>query len=185
MHLLELSLVSEGAVAMVVTNRMEDIRTRPVYVLSGATEVHGSFYVNPPVYEEVGSMGADAAARAFADAGIDRADVDVFELYDPTAFEVIRQFEALGYCAPGEGGAFVEDGRIALGGTHPTNTDGGLLSHAHLRIQQMTQKVIEATQQLRGECGNRQVDGAQIALVTSGGPPAGFYSLALLGADPG
>lgn len=181
LHLLELSLVSEGAAAMVVTNRIDEVSSQPVFLLAGATEVRGGAYVNPPIDDEVGALGRAAANVVFARANLTRDEVDVFGLYDATAFEVIRQFEVLGYCAEGEGGAFVEDGRLALGGSHPTNTDGGLLSHAHLGQQQMTQKVIEAVQQLRGDCGDRQVLGARIAVVGAGGPPAGFYSLVALG----
>lgn len=182
-HLLELSLVSEGAAAIVVTDRIADLRGRPVFCLGGGSEIRGNAYVNPPVYEQIGDMGERLADRVFGAAGLDRTDIDLFQLYDPTAFEVIRQFEVLGYCKAGEGGPFVSDGRIGLAGSHPLNTDGGLLSHAHLRIQQMTQKVIEAVRQLRGQCGDRQIRGARTALVTGGGPPAGFYSMVVLGTE--
>lgn len=183
MHLLELSLVSEGAAAMVVTDRLDSLKKEPIFVLGAGSEIRSNSYLNPPVYEEVGDIGRDLGERVFANACRGIEDIDVFEFYDPTAFEVIRQFEVLGYCKEGEGGHFVEGGRIGLNGSHPINTDGGLLSHAHLRITQMTQKVIEAVQQLRGECGPRQVQGAANALVSAGGPPAGFYSLAILGRD--
>lgn len=182
-HLLELSLVSEGAAAIVLTDRIDELRSHPVFCLGGGSELRGNAYVNPPIYEEIGDMGEALADRVFSRAGLAREDIDVFQLYDPTVFEVIRQFEVLGYCKTGEGGPFVSDGRIRLGGSHPVNTDGGLLSHAHLKIQQMTQKVIEAVQQLRGLSGERQVVGARTALVTGGGPPAGFYSLVALGTE--
>lgn len=182
-HLLELSLVSEGAAAIVVTDRIDELRSAPVFCLAGGSEVRGNAYVNPPIYEQIGDMGEQLADRVFARAGLAREDIDVFGLYDPTVFEVIRQFEVLGYCKTGEGGPFVADGRTRLGGSHPVNTDGGLLSHAHLRIHQMTQKVIEAVQQLRCLSGPRQVAGARTALVTAGGPPAGFYSMVALGTE--
>jgi acetyl-CoA acetyltransferase len=128
---------------------------------------------------------AGAADRAFRQAGLDRADIDVFSLYDAISFEVIRQFEMLGYCEEGDGGAFVADGRIRLGGSHPTNLDGGLLSHAHLGHAQMTLKLKEGVDQLRGRCGVRQVAGAEHALVTVAGGPARVYGVTVLSSVPG
>jgi acetyl-CoA acetyltransferase len=183
-HLFDLSLVSEGAAAMIVTDRVDDVASQPVYVAGAASEFWGSSYVDPPVYEEVIGIGTESCQRAIQQAGITRDDIDVFQLYDPTSFEVIRQFSLLGFCDPSEAGAFCADGRLRLGGSHPTNTDGGLLSHAHLKMAQMTQKVIEAVEQIRGTSGERQVEGAEIAIVTSGGPPARFFSTAIMSKEP-
>lgn len=184
-RVLDLSLVSEGATAMIISNRLDSVRSKPVYMLAGGTEYHDNAYVNPAIYDTVGRMGKKTTKEVFAAAGIERDEVDVFQLYDATSFEVIRQFEILGYCEEGEGGDFVSGGRISLGGTHPTNTDGGLLSHAHLGLQQMTHKVIEAVQQLRGESGDRQVPDAKVAAVGTGGPAPGFYSFAILASERG
>lgn len=183
-HILDLSLVSEGATAIILTNRVDSVRSKPVYVLGGAADFADNAYVSPTIYDEIGRLGERAIQRVLGRAQVGIEDFDVFELYDATCFEIIRQYEILGFCDEGEGGAFVEDGKLALGGSHPTNTDGGLLSHAHLRLQQMTQKVIEATQQLRGEAGERQVPGAQLAAVGSGGPAPGFYSFCVLANEP-
>jgi len=180
LRLFDLSIVSEGAAAMVVSNRLGALAAPPVFVRGVAAEYSGSPYVDAPVYEHLRDLGAAAADRAFRQADLERADIDVFSLYDATSFEVIRQFEMLGYCAEGEGGSFVSDGRIRLGGSHPTNLDGGLLSHAHLGHAQMTLKLKEGVDQLRGRCGVRQVAGAQHALVTVAGGPARFYGVAVL-----
>lgn len=184
-HLLDLSIVSEGAAAMIVTTgaRARDLRRPPAYLLGGGGEIIENCYVNPPVYDRVWNIGKRTASTVFGRSGVEPGDVDVFQLYDPTSFEVIRQFEVFGYCGPGEGGDFVQGDTLTLGGSHPTNTDGGLLSHAHLGIGQLTQKVIEAVQQLRGECGDRQVPDARFALAAAGGSAAQFYYLALLGRD--
>jgi acetyl-CoA acetyltransferase len=114
-------------------------------------------------------VGARAARSAFAAAGLAPADVDVAELYDPFSFEIIRQLEAFGFCAAGEGGPFVEDGKLRVGGALPTNTDGGGLSSCQPGMRGIF-LLIEAVKQLRGECGARQVADAELACVngTSG-----------------
>lgn len=184
MRLLDLSLVSEGAVAMLVSDRLSGLSSKPIYVRGVGAEYLGSPYVDPPIYEDLRDLGARAAQRVFRQAGLHRGDIDVFSLYDATSFEVVRQFEMLGYCAEGEGGPFVSDGKLRLGGSHPTNLDGGLLSHAHLSDAQMTHKVKEGVDQLRGNCGSRQVPGAQNALVTVAGGPARFYGVSILSSEP-
>jgi acetyl-CoA acetyltransferase len=99
-------------------------------------------------------------------AGITPEDVDVCAIYDSFSFVVLMQLEDLGFCGKGEGGAFVEGDRIALGGELPTNTSGGLLSEVYI---QGWVGPHEAVCQLRGHCGERQVPGAEISLVTSSG----------------
>ena len=183
-HLLELCLASEGAVAVIVTSeeRARDCRSLPVRVLGGGMEFRLQQYVEAPRYEDTHDLGADAMRRATAMAGVTRDDIDVFSLYDPNAWEIARQFEALGYCAEGEGLDFVvahgigaERGRLAV------NTDGGLMSYGHLGISGPTLKIVEAVRQLRGTATSSQVADAKLALVTGAGAGAQYFNLAILG----
>ena len=124
-----------------------------------------------------------AAEQAFAACGLGTSDVDVCEFYDPFSFEIIRQFEAYGFCELGEGGPFVMDGRIRIGGEFPVCTDGGTMSFSHPGTAQLLQKVISGAQQLRGAAGGRQVDGAEVAMCTNGGAGALFTDVVLLGLE--
>jgi acetyl-CoA acetyltransferase len=182
---LELCLANEGGAAIVVTTRerARHLRRPPVRVLGGGMEWIRQQYVDPPRYEEVWSIGADAAGRAFAMAGLTPADVDVAQLYDVNSYEVLRQFEALGFCGEGEGAGFVTDTGIGTGGGLPTCTDGGVMSFSHIGWGAPTLKLVEAVRQLRGEAGGRQVAGAEVALVAGAGAGAQYYNLVLLGRE--
>jgi len=193
-HLLDCSMTSEGGCAMVLVSadRMADIDSRPVHVLGGCTDYFGPAYQFPPSWDLAGrrggpvngEIGKRAADRAFRHAGLERSDVDVLELYDPFSFEIIRQLEAFGFCGPGEGGPFVEDGHIAIDGSHPVTTDGGTMSFSHAGgTPQMLQRVIRGVQQLRGEAGPLQVPGAEVALCSGAGAGALFNSVILLGTE--
>ncbi len=192
-HILDCSTTSEGGCALVLTTeeRARDLRKPPVAVLGGGTEYFGPAYRYPPKWDLAGRSGVHpngligkrSADRAFAMAGLTRDDVDVLELYDPFSFEIIRQLEALGFCGPGEGGGFVDDGHIDITGSHPVTTDGGTMSFSHAGANvQMLQRVIRGVQQVRGECVSAQVPGAQTALCTSAGAGALFHMVMLLGA---
>ncbi|MFB4306846.1 thiolase family protein [Actinomadura sp. GTD37] len=193
-HLLDCAMTSEGGCAAVVTTaeRARSLRRKPVHILGGGADFYGPSYQYPPSWDLRGRRdgapngwaGARAADMAFRHAGLDRDDVDVLELYDPFSFEIIRQLEAFGFCPRGEGGAFVEDGRIELSGSHPITTDGGLMSFSHAGSNpQMMQRVIRGVQQLRGEAGPLQVPGARVALCSNGGAGALFTTVTLLGDD--
>ena len=182
-HRLDCCLVNEGGAALVITSaeRARDLPRQPVHVLSGAMEFFQGNYANPPLYRQLRRLGRDAAARAFGRAGVRAGDVDVFSLYDPVGFEVLRQFEMLGLCAEGEGGAFCAGDRLTLQGSCPTNLDGGMLAGSWTGTAQLTLKVIEAVRQLRHANGARQVPDAELALATNAGSGAQHLELVLLG----
>lgn len=193
-YLLDCATTSEGGCALVVANiAAVETTGRPAYILGSGADFHGPSYQHPPAWDLAGRrgdhvngvVGRRAADRAFAHAGIRRDDVDVLELYDPFSFEIIRQLEAFRFCGDGEGGPFVADGHIAIGGSHPITTDGGTMSFSHAGANpQMMQRAVRAVQQLRGDAGPLQVPGARIALCSNGGAGALFTTVLLLGSEP-
>jgi acetyl-CoA acetyltransferase len=121
-------------------------------------------------FELVGSV----AAKAYEEAGIGAGDVDVFEVHDAFTIGEIVTTEALGLAEEGGGGALVESGRTAIGGEQPVNPSGGLLSRGHPLGATGTAQVAEIVWQLRGEAGERQVEGARVGVVeTMGGGASG------------
>ena len=119
---------------------------------------------------------------AFAMAGLTPAEIDVAEIYDSFTITVIMTLEALGFCGRGEGGAFVSGQRTAPGGPFPMNTNGGGLSYCHPGMYGIF-LLIEATRQLRGECGPRQVEDARIALAHGTGGVLSSGATVILGKD--
>jgi acetyl-CoA acetyltransferase len=194
-HLLDCATASEGGCGIVLTRAdlAAESPQRPVYVLGGNNDTAGPSYKNPPTWElggnrrpdlVNGTLGRRAAEDAFRTAGLRHDDVDVCEFYDPFSFEIIRQFEAFGFCGEGEGGDFVTDGTIEPTGRFPITTDGGLMSYSHAGAAcQMLQRVIRAVEQLRGTCRSTQIDGAEVAMCSNGGPGALFTDVMLLGVD--
>ena len=177
-RLLDCSLESDGGAAIVVSSaeRGADLAARRVLiagVAAGHPDSPGSITQRP----DMTTLGlAKAAKRAFAMAGVTHADIDVTEIYDCFTYAVIRQLEDMGFCAKGEGGPFVEGGRLRLGGTLPTNTHGGLLSQAHVWG---LNHIVELVRQLRGTAGRAQVRDAEVGLVTGYGDQ-GDGALAIL-----
>ena len=194
-HLLDCATASEGGCGLVLTRAdvAPDAPHRPVYVLGGNSDTGGTAYRNPPVWDlggnrrddlVIGTVGRKAAEDSFRVAGLGPTDVDVCEFYDPFSFEIIRQFEAFGFCGEGEGGDFVMGGTIDIDGQYPITTDGGLMSYSHAGASaQMLQRVIRSVEQLRGTCATSQVEGAEVAMCSNGGAGALFNDVMLLGVD--
>jgi len=114
------------------------------------------------------------ARLAYERAGIGPHDVDVVECHDAFSIAEIMHYEALGLCAPGQGGTLAERGETALGGRIPVNVSGGLLSRGHPIAATGCAQVVEIAAQLRGEAAARQVDGARVGLAhCMGGDQAG------------
>jgi acetyl-CoA acetyltransferase len=167
-RLLDCSLESDGGAAFVVSSaeRAKDMRQAATYVM-GIAEGHPDSPSSITQREDMTRLGlAKAAPKAFRMAQVSHEDIDVAEVYDCFTWVVLCQLEDLGFCKKGEGGAFVEGGRLRLNGALPTNTHGGLLSQAHMLG---LNHVVELVRQLRGQAGRAQVAGAEIGLATGYG----------------
>ena len=168
LSILDCCLVTDGGGALLVTSaeRAKDLRKPPVYLL-GAGEAHWHRNISQMPDLTV-TAAADSGRRAYEMAGIGPEDVDVAMLYDAFTINPILFLEDLGFCDKGEGGTFVEGGRIAPNGELAVNTNGGGLSYNHPGMYGLL-LLIEAVRQLRGECGERQVEGAAVALAHGNG----------------
>ncbi len=180
LRLLDCCLVTDGAGAFVMTSaeRARDLPKPPVYVLGAATGQDHSMISQMP--DLTVTPGAISGPNAFRMAGIKPGDVDVLMGYDSFTITALLHLEDLGFCAKGEGGAFVEDGRTAPGGPLPMNTNGGGLSYTHPGMYGMF-LIVEAVRQLRGEAEARQVEGAEIAVAHGSGMVLSIMSTVVLG----
>jgi len=175
LHVKDCCLVTDGGGAVVVTTaeRGRDAAKRAVRVLgAGESQTVRHIAESPDLTR---SAGVISGREAFAQAGITPADVDVLQPYDSFTITVLMALEDLGFCAKGEGGAFVEGGRLAPGGDLPSMTSGGGLSYCHPGAFGLF-LLIEAVRQLRGEAGERQVPGDPEIAVAHG--VGGYFSTA-------
>ncbi|MBM4337264.1 MAG: thiolase [Deltaproteobacteria bacterium] len=171
LHLLDCCIISDGGGALIVTSaaRARDLAKRPVLLLGCGEAVRHQELGAPDLLTIAAKQSGE---QAFGMAGVTRSDVDLCAIYDSFTITVLATLENLGFCKPGEGGDFVSNGRIGLGGELPVNPDGGGLSSNHPGMRGIF-LVIEAVKQLRGECGERQVADARIALAHGTGGTLG------------
>jgi acetyl-CoA C-acetyltransferase len=162
LHLLDCCIITDGGGAIVLTRaeRARDLRKPPIRILGGSEALCHTSMGRRDVTE---IAAAQSGPRAMEMAGVKHSDVDMCMIYDSFTITVLMTLEGLGFCKKGEGGAFVQNGRVGLGGALPINTDGGGLSSNHPGMRGIF-LVIEAVKQLRGECGERQVKNCEIAL---------------------
>jgi acetyl-CoA acetyltransferase len=172
-------LVTDGAGAFVVSSseRAKSLHANPIYVLGCG---HAHWHRQISCMEDLTVTPALESGRlAYAQAGLSPKDIDVLECYDAFTINPILFLEDLGFCKKGEGGAFVEGGRIAPGGSFPMNTNGGGLSCTHPGMYSIF-LVIEAVAQLRREAGDRQVRDADVVMVHGNGGVLSSQATAIL-----
>ena len=169
-----------GAVVVASAERAKDCAKDPVWILGTGEAV--SHTTMSEWHDFTESPCVQSGAQAFGRAGVTPDDIDICQLYDAFTYMVLATLEGLGFCGKGEGGAFVEDGRLRLDGDLPTNTDGGGLSHCHPGMRGMF-LLVEATRQLRGEAGERQIPDAELCCVNGTGGWFSSASTVILGKD--
>jgi acetyl-CoA acetyltransferase len=181
-HLLDCCLVTDAGAAVIVTSaeRAHDLNKPPVWVL-GAAEHHDHLMISQMPDLTV-TPAHESGPRALDMAGVGLNDLDLTMIYDSFTYTVLITLESLGFCKPGEGPELVAKQRTAPGGAFPLNTSGGGLSYTHPGMYGIF-LVVEAVRQLRGECGERQVDPCRLALVNGTGGYLSSTGTLVLGRD--
>ncbi len=182
LHLFDCCLVSNGAVAVIVTSaeRAKTLKQPPVYVLGmGQASPGDNQRTDRDPFIYTGATQSGAAAMKMAE--IELKDIDVVELYDCYTYTVLVSLEDYGFCGKGEGGAFVEDGKLGPGGSLPTNTGGGQLSSFYMwGFTPLSEGIIQA----RGQGGERQVEKNDLVLVSGNGGILNYHSTTILSKHP-
>jgi acetyl-CoA acetyltransferase len=176
----DICLVTDGggAIVLVKADRARHLKHTPVYVLGTGQSITHASITSMPVLTHTGAI--ESGAQAYRAAGVKASEVNVVALYDAFTINTILFLEDLGFCPKGEGGRFVEGGRITPKGSLAVNTNGGGLSYCHPGMYGLF-LLIEAVRQLRGQCGARQVGGAALAVVHGNGGVLSAQATTILG----
>jgi acetyl-CoA acetyltransferase len=171
--------IGDGAAAALVCSG-DYLASLPARTRDRAVKVRASALAGGKYRSDLDEPGLTrtAATRAYAQAGLGPADIDLAEVHDATSFCEIYQAEMLGFCETGQGGRLVEDGHTMLDGRIPINASGGLVSKGHPVGATGLSMIHELVLQLRGEAGARQVKGAAVGLAENGGGVIGFEEAA-------
>ena len=157
----------DGSAAAVIASEK---RTRELGLMDRAVKVRASVLTSDPwqerdlVMPDVNTCTRKAATAAYEMAALGPDDVDLVELHDCFATAEILHYENLGLCQDGDAGRLIEDGEVALGGRVPVNVSGGLLSKGHPLGATGIANIYEVSKHLRGEAGERQVEGARVGM---------------------
>ncbi len=176
--LYDCSLISDGSAAAILMSeeKAKEYTDAPVWITGIGSGSDTMLVAERPSLTSL--TGAKSAAKvAYKMAGIEQKDIDVAEVHDCFTIAEIMAYEDLGFCNPGEGGKFIEDQQTYIGGTIPVNVDGGLKSKGHPVGATGVSQCVELTKQLRGECGKRQVEGAEIGLSHNVGQTGQFANV--------
>ena len=183
--LLDCSPVSDGAAAVIIVNEKLAARSqkKPVWI-RGVTHCSEEYFIGDRDLADPKAL-RDASQRAYAMAGIasPREEIDVVELSEAFSYMEPLWLEGMGFCEPGAGGSLIEQGITTMEGELPVNPSGGVLSANPILVAGLA-RIIEATLQIRGEAGARQVSGARTALAHGiNGPCGQSHCLWILGEE--
>ena len=167
-HLLDCCQETDGSVALIITSpqRARDLPHTPVHIATSSTaglfeqEIASDHY-RPDLSVMDGTVAL--GRRLFEDAGFSRRDIDIALIYDAFSPILLMQLEGLGFCGFGEAKDFIADGNLALNGSLPTNTNGGLIGEGYIHGLNL---VLEAVRQLRGTAVNQVAD-ARTAVISA------------------
>ena len=165
--LLDYCLINDGGIAMIMTSadRAKDFRQKPVYLRGYAA---ASRLDEGEFPEDFGLACMQSVADAvYPMADVTRADISGLMIYDNFTPAVLFNLEGFGFCRPGESGPWVADGALALEGALPTNSSGGQLSESYMQGWGLNAEIVR---QLRGQCGARQIQGAEVMQYVCGAP---------------
>ncbi|MBT3217769.1 MAG: thiolase domain-containing protein [Proteobacteria bacterium] len=174
LHILDCSPITDGAAAaiLVPADMASKFKGQGVKIIGSGHATGPSALHDHKDLTYLDSVH-DAASRAYDMAGKAPTDIDLCEVHDCFTIAEIMVTEAVGFCEKGEGGKLVESGATAIGGRIPVNTSGGLKSKGHPVGATGVAQIVEATEQLRGDSGARQVDGAKVAMTQNMGGSGG------------
>ncbi len=179
------SIISDGGAAFIVTTEEKakelGIENDLAYLLGMGQGYSHQYMTTLENLDQIYNAINTSGQKAFQTAGLTVDDVNLAYLYDCFTITVLLELEGLGFVPKGEGGSFALEGRMEIGKDLPVNTHGGLLSQAHLGAMH---HVVEATLQIRGDAGPRQVKDADVALVHGNGGIVSAHSTILLGKEP-
>lgn len=170
--------VSDGAAAVIISSSAKDERSIPIIGTGLSTDVislaqrkeHTSF-----------ASAREAARVAYAQAGITASDIDLAEVHDCFTIAEVVAMEDLGLAEPGKAVDLIRAGETGIEGTMPVNPSGGLKAGGHAIGATGVSQVYEACKQLRGEAGERQVEGARVAVTHNVGGVGGTCAVQVLG----
>jgi acetyl-CoA acetyltransferase len=170
------SPIGDGAAAAIVVSEKKARELgieRPVRVVTSVLHSGWDHDIDDPGTVEVCSR------EAYEEAGVGPEDLDVIECHDASAPAEVVAYESIGLCSKGEGGRLIDEGATRLGGRIPVNTSGGLLRKGHPVGATGIAQIVELTEQLQGRSGERQVEGAKVALAHNGGGTIGADAAAM------
>lgn len=165
-NLLDASPIGDGAAAVIVVpaERAASVRGRPRIIVAGSASATDTIAVHSRKDPLFLSAAYESAKRAYALAGVSPEEIDVFELHDAFSIMAALSLEACGFAERGQGVRLGLEGAISPNGRLPVCTRGGLKARGHPVGATGIYQIVEVVQQLRGECGRTQVDGAAIGM---------------------